>query len=395
MADGFNVASPEEIKAGRVTDVYFERGREILQAEGRDPQVFVEVRASSLPRDWVWAVFAGLDEALTLLEGVPLDVTAIPEGSVFYGEEPVLTVEGSYLSFGVLETALLGVLCQASGTATAAARVKRAAGGRPVYSFGARRMHPSIAPMIERAAYLGGCDGVSGVKSAEMLGIPPVGTMAHAITLILGDQAAWSAFDRTIDPSVPRVALVDTFQDEKFGALAAARLLGPKLAAVRLDTPSSRRGDFPSILREVRWELDQAGFPHVRIFVSGGIDEVSIQQLNRYAGAYGVGTAVSNAPVIDFSLDIVEMDGTPHAKRGKLSGRKHLWRCETCGNRGIAPAAARLGDCPRCGHRVQEMLRPMLKAGVRPGPYPGPEEIRARALTEVGAAPDPFAVPLP
>src|SRR5436190_1151227 len=84
-------------------------------------------------------------------------------------------------SFGVLETALLGLLCQASGVATVAARCKIAAEGRPVFSFGARRMHPAISPMVERSAYIGGCDGVASVKSAEVIGIQPVGTMAHAV----------------------------------------------------------------------------------------------------------------------------------------------------------------------------------------------------------------------
>lgn len=393
MTEGFNVASPDEIRAGRVTDVYFERGRDILRAEGVDPRVVAEIRAASLPGGWPWGVLAGLDEAVALLEGAAVDVTAVPEGSVFYAEEPVLVVEGSYLAFGILETALLGMLCQASGVATAAARTKLAAAGRPVYSFGARRMHPSIAPMIERAAYVGGFDGVAAVKSGEMLGLTPVGTMAHAVILILGEDRAWKAFDRVVDPQVPRVALVDTFQDEKFGALAAARALGDRLNGVRLDTPSSRRGDFLSILREVRWELDSAGFADVRIFLSGGIDEGSIPALNRYADAYGVGTSVSNAPVVDFSLDIVEIDGVSKAKRGKLSGRKHLWRCDNCANRGIAPGAARLGDCPRCGHRVREALQPVLRAGTRAGAYPAAAEVRERALREVASAPDPFALP--
>src|SRR5205823_11587035 len=135
------------------------------------------------------------------------------------------------------------------------------------------------------AAFIGGCDGVAAVKSAELIGVAPVGTMAHALILILGEERAWKAFDRVVDPRLPRVALVDTFQDEKFGAVAAAQAVGDRLAAVRLDTPSSRRGSFLSILREVRWELDGRGFSGVRLFVSGGIDEDRIRELNRYADA--------------------------------------------------------------------------------------------------------------
>jgi nicotinate phosphoribosyltransferase len=390
VSRGFHVASEEEIRAGRVTDVYFLRGRDLLEAEGENPEVVAEIRATSLPDDWPWALFVGLEEALHLLEGHEVDVTALPEGSVFYPEEPVMVISGRYLEFGILETALLGVICEASGVATRAARCKLAAEGRPVYSFGARRMHPAISPMIERAAYIGGCDGVAAVKSAELIGLEPVGTMAHATILILGEERALKAFDRVVDKKVPRVALVDTFQDEKFGAVHAAQVLGDRLTGVRLDTPSSRRGDFPAILREVKWELDARGFSEVKVFVSGGLSEESIRGLNRYADAYGVGTWISSAPVVDFSLDLVEVGGEARAKRGKLSGRKHLWGCEQCGNRGIAPAATRLGHCPRCGGRVRSLLERFISGGkIARGPVSAPE-LRAFAMEEVAAAKDPF-----
>jgi len=387
---GFNVATPEEIRDGRVTDVYLLRGREVLEQEGENPQVVAEVRAGSLPAGWTWAILAGLGEAVHLLEDRGVEVQALAEGSVFYTEEPVMVLFGRYLDFGTLETSLLGLLCQASGIATAAGRVRLAAGTRPVYSFGARRMHPAIAPMIERAAYIGGCDGVAVVKSAEVIGLDPVGTMAHSLTLILGEERAWRGFDRTMDPRIPRVALVDTFQDEKFGAVAAAQLLGNGLSAVRLDTPANRRGNLASLLREVRWELDERGFRNVKLFVSGGIDEGKILELNRYADAYGVGTAISNAPVVDFAMDIVEVNGEARAKRGKLSGRKHLWGCPECGNRGIASGTSRLGDCPRCGHRVRSLLETQLSAGKRRRTGPSAKEIRSRTLEEIAALPDPF-----
>ncbi|TMK86993.1 MAG: nicotinate phosphoribosyltransferase, partial [Actinobacteria bacterium] len=180
------------------------------------------------------------------------------------------------------------------------------------------------------------------------------------------------------------------FQDEKFGAVAAAMTLGKRLAAVRLDTPASRRGDFSAILREVRWELDERGFGEVKIFASGGIDETRILELNRYVDAYGVGTAISNAPVVDFALDIVEVDGRPRAKRGKLSGRKHLWECPDCGDRGISPWATRLGHCPRCGHRVRELLETWIAKGKRKRGYPSAHDIRERTLQQIAAAPDPY-----
>jgi nicotinate phosphoribosyltransferase len=252
-------------------------------------------------------------------------------------------------------------------------------------------MHPAIAPMVERAAYIGGCDGVAGVAGAKLVGVEPVGTMSHALILILGEERAWRGIDRILDAKTPRIALVDTFQDEKFGAVAAARVLGERLSAVRLDTPASRRGDLPAILREVRWELDHRGFDKVNLFITGGLDDREIQRLNPFADGYGVGTSISNAPVVDFALDIVEVDGHPRAKRGKLSGRKDLWLCPECGNRGISPAARRAGHCPQCGHRLRSLLEPLIADGRPKGPAPRPRELRERALREVSAAPDPFA----
>ena len=112
--------------------------------------------------------------------------------------------------------------------------------------------------------------------------------------------------------------------------------------------------------------------------------------MNRYVDAYGVGTAISNAPVVDFAMDIVEVNGEARAKRGKLSGRKHLWGCPECGNRGIASGSSRLGDCPRCGHRVRSLLETQLSAGKRRRAGPSAKEIRSRTLEEIAALPDPF-----
>ena len=133
--------------------------------------------AKTLPRDWPWAVLAGIEECLAVLEERDLNVRAMAEGTLFRPLQPVLEIEGPYLEFGVLETAVLGLLCQATGIATAAARCKRLAGERQVLSFGARRLHPAVTPMVERAAYIGGCDGVSSLAGAELIQCDPSGTI--------------------------------------------------------------------------------------------------------------------------------------------------------------------------------------------------------------------------
>jgi len=319
-------ATLEEIKAGKVTDIYFQRTQKILASHKQHHRVVAEFAAKSLPRDRAWAVFSGLADVLDLLEGTPVDIEALPEGSIFTKDTPVLSISGDYLKFGIYETSILGLICQASGIATQAARCALAAQGRPILAFGTRRMHPALAPILDRNAYIGGCTGISTVLSADILGIPASGTIPHALILLEGDTLkATQDFDEFIDKEVPRIALIDTFQDEKFEALRIAESLKKKLYALRFDTPSSRRGNFIELIREVRWELDIRGYDYIKILVSGGLDEEMITALNEVADAYGVGTSISNAPVIDFSMDIVEIDGQPIAKRGKTSGKKDVY----------------------------------------------------------------------
>lgn len=378
----FYIAHEDEIKAGKTTDVYFIRTKKVLEEKGIHKKVFADITTTSLPKGWKWGVLAGVEEVAKLLEGHPVNVYSMPEGTIFHPYEPVMQIEGYYEEFGIFETALLGMLSQASGIATAALRVKMAAKFKPVYSFGIRHMHPAIAPMIDRSAFIGGCDGVSGVLGAEMIGEKPVGTMPHALVLTVGDQVkAWKYFDEVMPEEVPRVALVDTFCDEKMEALMAAEALGEKLAAVRLDTPSSRRGNFKRIVEEVRWELDLRGYKHVKIFLSGGLNEESIKELADIADAFGVGGSIASAKPIDFSLDIVEVEGKPLTKRGKLSGRKQIYRCEN-GHYHRVPAEKKLEKCPVCGAKVEPLLKPLIENGEIVAELPKAREIREYVLEQ-------------
>jgi nicotinate phosphoribosyltransferase len=338
----FNTASAEEIRSAAVADVYFHRTMEVLRARGlKDTPVHMEVAYKTSDED-EWFVVAGLDEVAGLLAGTDVEARAVPEGTICHPNEPVLTLSGPYGAFAEHETAILGFLCQASGVATGAARCKLAAGDRRVISFGARRMHPAITPMIERAAYLGGCDGVAVELAANRLGIPATGTIPHALVLILGSTAeAARAFDEVMAEDIPRTILIDTFDDEKFGALIAARAIPDKIFAVRFDTPGNRRGDFRDLIRECRWELDRNGFEHVKIFASGGIDVEYILHLNSVVDAYGVGGEIASAPMIDYSLDIVEVNGEDRSKRGKRGGKKRLLVLED-GAREVVPFSAEI-----------------------------------------------------
>jgi len=314
----FLTVNDEEIRNGECTDIYFIRTEEALKNDRINPDVVMEVTATSLPDSW--AVFCGLADVLALLDGMPLTVDAMPEGTVFFRNEPVLRISGKYRDFCRYETAILGFLCHASGVATAAAHIRIAAGDRPVYSFGSRRQHPAIAAMIERAAWIGGVDGVSNTCAPE--GMPVVGTMPHAFVMCYKTpEEAWRAFDRSAPASVPRIMLCDTYCDEKTESLRAAEC---GATAVRLDTPRSRRGNMRAIIEEVRWELDAHGYEDVKIFLSGGVTREDVIQYRDCVDAFGVGGAIANAPVIDFAMDIVEIGGKAKAKRGKRSGVKQV-----------------------------------------------------------------------
>jgi nicotinate phosphoribosyltransferase len=379
----FHIATPEEILKGKVTDVYFARTLEVLKAKNKNPKVVAEIWAKDLPLNWEWAVFAGLEEVVELLKDLPVKVKAIPEGTIFKAKEPIFNIEGYYNDFALFETAILGFLCQASGIATQAARCRKLAGDRPIINFGARRMHPAISPMIDRSAFIGGCDGVAVIKSAELLDEPPQGTMPHALILAFGDTvAAVKAFHEVISPQIKRVALIDTFQDEKFESIRVAEVLGKELFAIRLDTPSSRRGNFLDILEEVRWELDIRGFKDIRLFVSGGIDEDAIKSLNSCADAYGVGTFISNAPVINFSFDIVEIDGNPISKKGKSSGKKELLLCTNCKLKKVIIASDSIPKC-KCGGKFEELSTLIIENKKIIFNMLSPQEIRKRVLNQL------------
>jgi len=376
-------ASHKEILNGKTTDIYFQRAEEILKKEKRNPVVTAEVYARKLPSNYKWAIFSGISEMVELFKGKKIDIQALPEGSVFFEKEPVLTIQGKYLDFAKFETPLLGYICQASGISTKASRCKIAAEGRTVLSFGARRMHPAITPVIDRYAYMGGIDGVSAVLSAEKSNLDPKGTIPHSVIIIMGDTLkAAIAYDNAIPGRVPRIILVDTFGDEKTETIRLAEKLKHKLDAVRVDTPGSRRGNLSEIVREIREELDNRGFKNVGIFVSGGLDEFSLPELNPWVNGYGIGTSLSNAPTINFSLDIVEIEGKLITKKGKIAGKKDVFECQRCAARTIVLSDTDEVKC-QCGNKMEALTKPIMKKGEIPDKTQTIEEIRNRVISQL------------
>lgn len=311
-----------EYYGGPASDVYFQRARDTLLGEGIDPVVTMEYFVDRA------GVLCGINQVLDILrpaldgEG---EAWALSEGEPISDKEVVLRVKAPYSRFGVYETAILGILASCTGWATKAREVVDAAAGTRVISFGARHVHPLVGPVMEYSAVVGGCVGCATPLGAQLAGLAgPSGTMPHSMILIFGDtvQAAL-AFDKHMGPDVLRVVLVDTFKDEAEESLRVAEALGERLRGVRLDTPFERGRVTVPLVKEVRARLDQAGFGHVGIFVSGGM---SVERIKEFVAAgapvysFGVGMEIAAAPPIGFTADIKEVDGRPRTKRGRIPG---------------------------------------------------------------------------
>ncbi|HEY1371292.1 MAG TPA: nicotinate phosphoribosyltransferase [Candidatus Binatia bacterium] len=314
-------------------------------------------------------------------------VRALPEGRLFFADEPILEVTAPIVEAQIVETFLINQINLQSMIATKAARCVTAAGGRGVVDFALRRTHGIDAGMkVARASYIAGCAGTSNVLAGKQYGIPVVGTMAHSFI---------SSFEREIDAfrayaeSFPDgcVLLLDTY-DPIAGAknaVAIARELaarGKKLLGARIDS-----GDLATLAGEVRRIFDNAGFPGVQLIASGGLDEYDIAEFtakNVPFNAYGVGTQMGTSgdqPWLDTAYKLVEADGRPVLKlsRGKASmpGQKQIFRRRE----GVRLKNDVLG---LAGEKLdgEPLLQTVMENGRLTGPHPALGEIRERFRAE-------------
>jgi nicotinate phosphoribosyltransferase len=345
------------------TDLYELTMAAAYHAEGMEALAVFELFFRGLPNSRNYVVAAGLDDVLDYLERwrfteeditylaaqIPMptgfadalrrlrfvgDVHAVPEGTVVFGNEPLVQVIAPIIQGQIVETFVLNQVHFQSVAATKAARVVSAAAGRQVVDFGSRRAHGTDAALrVARASYLAGAAGTSNVLAGKRYGMPVVGTMAHSYIQAHDDEAeAFEAFARLH----PRTTLLVDTSDTLAAVgkiIELSRRLGDKfdIGAIRLDS-----GNFGHLAKESRALLDEAGMRDVRIFASGGLDECDIAALIE-GGApidgFGVGTklAVSaDAPSLDMAYKLVEYDGRPRTKlsAGKVicPGRKQVFR---------------------------------------------------------------------
>jgi nicotinate phosphoribosyltransferase len=386
-----------------------------------DRAVF-EFFVRKLPPDRKFLVAAGLEQLIDFLEGFQFDeaeiewlrrdqhfqpafldflselrftgdVDAMPEGTVFFEDEPIVRVTAPFPEAQLIETRLINLLQFQTMIASKAARCVLAARGKMLVDFGLRRAHGAEAGLFSaRASYLAGFSATSTVSAGQIFGIPLSGTMAHSfITANDSEDEAFLAFARANPGNV--VFLLDTYDTE-----AAARKLpaiaeklkeeGTRINGVRLDS-----GDLAAHAKNVRDILNAGGLDSVAIFVSGNLDEFKIEELLQ-AGApidgFGVGTRMNtsaDAPYLNCAYKLEEYAGRPRRKRseGKQTwpGAKQVFRSFNGDGEMLSDTLTLEGDSPG----GTPLLQPVMRGGKRIQPAPALSALRESTMKSLDTLP--------
>ncbi len=372
--------------------------RNFLMAAGLEPALhFLENLAFSREEcDWIASTGRFKNNFLDYIAEFRFtgDVHAMPEGTIFFGNEPILRVTAPLPEAQLVETRLMNFLHFQSLVAAKAARMVLVAPGRRLVDFGLRRAHSSESGLYAaRASYIAGFVATATVAAEPLFGIPIAGTMAHSFIQIHDDESvAFEHFARSRPASI--TLLIDTYDTiagaHKVVALAPRlKADGITVRAVRLDS-----GDLTALSKEVRRILDDGGLTNVAIFASGGLDE---DELAAIVGAdapivgFGIGTSLatsSDVPALDCAYKIQEYAGKPRRKRseGKATwpGRKQIWRQYGLDGR-MAGDVVCLEDDVWSG---EPLLRPVMRGGRRLDGLPTLEESRAHAARQLERLPD-------
>lgn len=405
-----------------LTDLYELTMLEAYSAYGMTETAIFELFVRKLPPGRSFLVAAGLEQAVRYLESMRFSnddltwlrssgtlshkfidklkdfrftgsVDAMPEGTVFFPDEPLLRVTAPLPQAQLAETRLLNLLHFQTIIASKAARMVLAAPGKQLVDFGLRRAHGAEAGLLAaRASYLVGFDATATVEAGRQFGIPLAGTMAHSFVEAHDDEAtAFERFARVRPRNL--TLLIDTY-DTEHGATIVAKL-APRLAVEGISISSVRldSGDLAAHARAVRAILDAAGCHPIRIFASGGLDEHQLLGLCRGGvpiDGFGLGTSLatsSDAPAVNCAYKLQEYAGRPRRKtsEGKATwpGCKQVYRRYDAGGE-IAGDVIALADE---GVPGEPMLRPVMRAGKRVADFPGLIEARARAAASLRRLP--------
>jgi len=408
----------DPLKSPLLTDLYqLTMLQGYFEAGMTDSAVF-ELFVRKLPPARNFLVAAGLEQALEFIAGLRFaddelawidssgifargfaerladlrftgDVHAMPEGTVFFPNEPILRITAPMPEAQLLETRLVNLLHYETLVASKAARSRLVAPGKRLIDFGLRRAHGAEAGLLAaRASWLAGFDGTATTLAAPAFGIPVFGTMAHSFVQSHADEAeAFEHFARVFPANA--VLLIDTYDTvagaHKVVALAAG---GMPVRGVRLDS-----GDLGALAREVRGVLDAGGLKQSTIFASGNLDEYRVRELVESGApidAFGIGTALvtsSDAPALDMVYKLQEYGERPRRKRstGKATwpGRKQVFRR-------YAADGAMAGDVVTIEGDPQEgaaLLAPVMRAGRRVAAAVALDEVRRHAVGELARLP--------
>lgn len=331
------------------------------------------------------------DEFLSFLERFRFsgDVWAIPEGRIFFANEPILEVEAPLIEAQIVETFIINAVNLQAMIATKASRCFYAAGRRKLVDFSLRRTQGMDAGLkVARACFIGGFVGTSNVLAGKLYRLPVFGTMAHSfITSFDREIDAFRAFVRTFPEQA--VLLVDTYETLA-GARKAAEMgkemarRGKKLQGVRLDS-----GDIAGLSKKVRLVLRQAGLAQASIFASGGFDEYKIREVLRRGGdvdSFGVGTKMgvsSDAPYLDMAYKMVEYAGRPVLKlspgKETLVGQKQVFRFFSPSGKMRKDVIGLRDDSLKGG---EPLLQQFMRRGKIVGRLPSLQHIRKLFLEE-------------
>lgn len=413
--------SPQHASQALLTDLYELTMLQAYFEQGMEGEAVFSLFVRRLPERRNYLVAAGLDEVLRFLETLAFDpaaiaylerlgffsdrfleylaqltftgdVYAVPEGTVVFGNEPLVEVVAPMPQAQLVEAAVMNQIVLQTVLASKAARVVAAAKGRTVVDFGMRRMHGFEASLkAARAFYIAGVDSTSNVAAGQLYGIPVAGTMAHSYIQAHDDElAAFRNFARLYPETVLLVDTYDTLAGVR-KVVQLARELGAefKIRGVRLDS-----GDLGALACESRRILDAAGLHSVDIFASGGLNEDVIRALLERGApitGFGVGTDLGvsrDAPSLDIAYKLVAYSGHDRMKLSPeklvLPGPKQVWRLEENGRAAgdvIARAAEDLAGRP--------LLLPVMKRGRRLSDgHTDLETARNRARDEIAHLPD-------
>lgn len=408
-----------------LTDLYQLNMIQAYLEHGETKTAVFEFFVRRLPARRGFLIAAGLEQALDFLEGLRFspeeldwleksgrfgkdllhhlsdlrftgDVHAMPEGTVFFANEPILRVTAPLPQAQLVETRLINILHFQSLIAAKAARMVLCAPGKLLVDFGLRRAHGTDAGLLAaRASYIAGFAGTATMLAGRLFGIPIYGTMAHSFVQAYDSElAAFEAFARSRPENL--ILLIDTYDTEvaahKVVSLAfRLKAAGITVRGVRLDS-----GDLIALSKSVRRILDTGGLSDVTIFASGGLDEDELARMTAQSApidGFGIGTSLTtsfDAPALDCAYKLQEYAGLPRRKRstGKATwpGRKQVWRQ-------YGPDGRMCGDIlsvEEDGHSGEPLIELVMKNGRRLQPQPTLTAIRTRAACSLEQMPEPL-----